>query len=125
MAYAYCKNLSDKEEGKGASYTYDNLLHLATLRAEVPCTRWVSLLPSVRYAQRDGKYTPYSATPGATPRAYPANVSVDLRVTCHVPSVDLFVEGTNLLDAERVDIGNVPLPGRWLTFGLQYQMGWR
>ncbi len=125
VAYAYCKNLSDKEEGKGASYTYDNLLHLATLRAEVPCTRWVSLLPSVRYAQRDGKYTPYSATPGATPRSYPANVSVDLRVTCHVPSVDLFVEGTNLLDAERVDIGNVPLPGRWLTFGLQYQMGWR
>ena len=124
VAYAYCKNLSDKAEGRGASYAYDNLLHLATLQAEIPCTRWVTLQPSVRYAQRDGEYTPYSPTPGATPRAYPANVSLDLRLTCHVPSVDLFVEGSNLLDAERVDIGDVPLPGRWLTFGLQYQLGW-
>ena len=121
VAYAYCKNLSEKAEGKGASYAYDNLLHLATLRAEIPCTRWVTLHSSLRYAQRDGKYTSF-ATKKET--RYPAHVSFDVRVTCHVPAVDLFVEGSNLFDAQRVDIGDVPLPGRWISCGVQYRLGW-
>jgi hypothetical protein len=37
--------------------------------------------------------------------------------------VGLFVSGTNLLDAEQVDRGNVPLPGRWLMGGVSVTWG--
>lgn len=121
MAYAYCKHLNTDDAQRGSSYALDNLVHLLTLRAEIPCTKWVSILPAVRYSKRAGFYTPI-ATGIAT--SYPDNLSLDLRTIVHLPAVELFVEASNLLDAKRVDIGEVPLPGRWLSCGATYRLNW-
>ena len=121
VAYANCKHLATDGAQRGSSYALDNLLHLFTLRAVVPCTRWVSVFPSIRYAQRAGNYIS-NAT--GLPTRYPANLSVDLRAVVHLTSVEFFVEASNLLDAQRVDIGDVPLPGRWLSCGVTYRMNW-
>ena len=121
MAYAYCKHLNTDDAQRGSSYALDNLVHLLTLRAEIQCTKWVSILPAVRYSKRAGFYTSI-ATGIAT--SYPDNLSLDLRTIVHLPAVELFVEASNLLDAKRVDIGEVPLPGRWLSCGATYRLNW-
>ena len=121
LAYAYCKHLNAKNTQRGSSYALDNLLHLFTFRAEIPCTRWVSFFPALRYSKRAGVYTSFETGMATN---YPDNLSIDLRATAHLPAVEFFVEALNLLDAKRVDIGDVPLPGRWLSCGVTYRMNW-
>ncbi len=121
LSYAYCKHLHKDKGERGTSYALDNLEHLLTARAEIPVTKWVTFHPALRYSRRHGKYTPFNTT---TAIPYPDNLSLDLRGTLHLSQVDLYAEVTNMLDAQRVDIGDVPLPGRWISIGAQYQMNW-
>lgn len=121
IAYAYSQHLDKQKESRAASYALDNLKHLLTLRAAIPCTHWITFTPALRYAQRAGSYPDLTAK---QPIAYPANICIDLRTSLHIAAFDFFLEANNLLDAQRIDLGNVPLPGRWLLGGMQYNINW-
>jgi phage baseplate assembly protein gpV len=54
---------------------------------------------------------------------YPSPLRIDLRIDRTFGTVTLHVGCTNVLDAEQVDRGNVPLPGRWFTGGVRVE--WR
>ncbi len=54
---------------------------------------------------------------------YPSPLRIDLRIDRTFGPVTLHVGCTNVLDAEQVDRGNVPLPGRWFTGGVRVE--WR
>jgi outer membrane receptor protein involved in Fe transport len=47
--------------------------------------------------------------------------TVDLRASYRLGELLLFADGMNLLNARVMDHGNLPLPGRWLKFGLRLE----
>ena len=47
--------------------------------------------------------------------------TVDLRASYRLGDLLLFADGMNLLNARVMDHGNLPLPGRWLKFGLRLE----
>jgi iron complex outermembrane receptor protein len=46
-------------------------------------------------------------------------VLLGARLTRPVGRVDVFVEGSNLLDETYREIGGVPMPGRWISAGIR------
>lgn len=46
---------------------------------------------------------------------------VDARVRYNLPHWSLYVDGQNLTDKTYVEAGAVPLPGRWLSVGVQFR----
>jgi iron complex outermembrane receptor protein len=68
------------------------------------------------YAQnrRGGFFKPGSTS--ETPFGW--NMSADVRISYTIKKTSLFLEGTNLLNNNLTDIGNVILPGRWIKGGL-------
>jgi iron complex outermembrane receptor protein len=68
------------------------------------------------YAQnrRGGFFKPGSTS--ETPFGW--NMSADVRMSYTIKKTSLFLEGTNLLNNNLTDIGNVILPGRWIKGGL-------
>lgn len=101
-------------------YVLDHLRHTAVLWADVDLGKGFRLKPELSWRERVGTYVRFS---DGSEQAYPDPLRVDLRVEWTRKTLTLFASGYNLLDAEQMDRGNVPLPGRWLTGGLQWRWG--
>ncbi len=101
-------------------YVLDHLTHNTVLwwRQELPAG--LAVQANVTWKERFGSYVRFSD--GAL-TAYPSVVRADLRVEWTRGRLTLFGSAYNLLDAEQVDRANVPLPGRWISGGLQLR--WR
>jgi len=68
------------------------------------------------HQKRRGGYIP----PGSTQEIpFKAVQSADLRVSVLMKKLSLHMEARNILNAKVMDIGNVTLPGRWLSAGIK------
>lgn len=47
---------------------------------------------------------------------------VDARVQYERPSYSIYFDGSNLLNAEYIEAGAVPMPGAWYTFGTRFSL---
>jgi vitamin B12 transporter len=103
-------------------YVLDHLEHNAVLWWQQRIGRAWHLHTSANWRTRSGTYARF-ADGAAMP--YPAPLRLDMRLQWQKGAFTLFVGGTNLLDAEQIDRGNILLPGRWMTGGAQVQWGQR
>jgi vitamin B12 transporter len=53
--------------------------------------------------------------------SYKDYILIDVRIGKQWKGWTCFVDGTNLLNVVYVEVGAVPLPGRWMNIGLQYK----
>lgn len=97
---------SDKEtKGFDSKYLLDHLRHQFLMQIKHPLVFRLLSSWKLRYEQR------------------PTDEGVfllDARIFGRYGRVELFVEGTNLLDASYTEVGGVSMPGRWLTTGLEF-----
>lgn len=119
LLYAY-QDADRTEFPYRSLYVLDHLRHTAVLWAEAPIGASFRLIPTISWRQRTGTYIQYAD--GAV-LPYPDPLRVDLRLEWTKDRFTLFAGVYNLLDEEQMDRGNVPLPGRWLSAGLQYRWG--
>jgi iron complex outermembrane receptor protein len=73
-----------------------------------------------QYRKRNGSFIPYNQESGAwlSPEDYKSIYLLGLRLSYFKKAFKIFVEGSNLFDANYQDIENVELPGRWLKAGV-------
>lgn len=103
-------------------------LHYTGLDVEAPALNLLSkyVLEFARHSVGISAATPIGAGVRAAVNADFRNradgqeyLLVGARVSRAFGSVDVFVEGSNLLDESYREIAGVPMPGRWLSVGLQ------
>jgi vitamin B12 transporter len=119
LQYAY--QWADQQDFPFTSlYVLDHLEHNLVLWWQHQLGAGFQGRMNATWRTRNGSYVRFSdglATP------YPQPLRLDLRVDKRLGAVGLYAAVTNLLDAEQVDRGNVPLPGRWLMGGLVLHWG--
>lgn len=95
-------------------YVLDQLRHNLVVWAQHRFGHGILVRTDLGWRERYGTYD--RATDSAA-TVYPSPLRIDMRVEKAFRRVTLFASGYNLLDAEQMDRGNVPLPGRWLGGG--------
>jgi iron complex outermembrane receptor protein len=119
LMYAY--QWADQQEFPFTSlYVLDYLTHNVVGWWQQELVAGFSARVNATWRTRNGNYVRFD---DGTTVEYPDPLRIDLRVDWKKGPVGLFVSGTNLLDAEQVDRGNVPLPGRWLMGGVSVTWG--
>jgi vitamin B12 transporter len=115
FGYSYYFGNEADEPGFESLYVLDYLRHKATARAQFSLVGdKLSISPAFSLQKRNGDYT--QADGNLT--EYPTILLVNLRVTYQLhTSTQVYVYGTNLLNQEYVDRGNVKLPGAWIWAG--------
>jgi len=98
-------------------YVLDQLRHNLVAWAQHRLDHGFLVRGDLSWRERAGSYT--SAVDG-TATNYPTPLRIDARVEKAFKRVTLFATGTNLLDVEQMDRGNVILPGRWWGGGASF-----
>lgn len=115
LLYAY--QWADQHAFHFASlYVLDHLTHNAVLWWNQQLPNGFSAQANITWKQRYGSYVRFSDGVRA---AYPDPVRIDLRAEWKRGPITFFASAYNLLGAYQVDRGNILLPGRWITGGLQ------
>lgn len=99
-------------------YVLDHLTHNAVLWWHQPLPKGFSLHASLTWKQRVGNYR---ALDDGALLPYPDPLRADLRAEWKYRRAVIFASAYNLLDTEQMDRGNVPLPGRWISAGVQLE----
>lgn len=74
------------------------------------------------YQDRNGSYTEYDPQGQGQEVEYAPFTTVDLRVSYSWKSLYFYGEGSNIFDVQYHDIGNIPMPGRWLRAGVRMNL---
>lgn len=115
LLYAY--QWADQHDFNFTSlYVLDHLTHNAVIWWHQTLPNGFSAQANLTWKKRNGQYARFMD--GALV-AYPDPVRLDLRAEWTHRFITLFASAYNLLDAEQMDRANVPLPGRWISGGLQ------
>lgn len=101
-------------------YVLDHLTHNAVAWWQQRIYKNLRAQVNLSWRKRMGSYV--QAETGLA-MAYPDPLRVDLRVDYDFGRITLFASAYNLLDADQVDRGNVQLPGRWVSGGVQVHWG--
>lgn len=120
VGYAYCYLYAPKAEELVSSYTFDNIRHQAWLHVVTPLWDVVTLSTTFRFGQRVGSYLAY---PSGESTQYPPQFALDMKLEKNWKGYSFFVGVTNVLNAQYVDFGGVPLPGIWCMGGIAYRWG--
>lgn len=115
LLYAY--QWADQHPFNFASlYVLDHLTHNAVFWWNQALPKGFSVQANLTWKQRHGTYARFSDGQLVD---YPAPLRIDLKVEWTHRAITLFASAYNLLDAEQMDRGNIALPGRWISGGLQ------
>ena len=126
LSYCHIGQNKDLADGVQSAYALEYLRH--KLVARVQLNIWSSLFLdlSVRWQDREGRYERYeagSATGTFVP--YQPCTFLDAQLSWNADCWRVFAQGTNLLNQQRYDHGNIPLPGIWLRLGASYTFRWK
>jgi len=106
LSYSYLD--SDKDAGPYTSkYSLDYLRQQFILKIN---HRWfynIKQYWQLRYEERSGKQT---------------NILVDARLYFNFKNLEFFMEATNLFNTKYVQMGFIPMPGRWIMAGLNFRL---
>ena len=115
--YAYL-NISKKSEEYISAYVLDYLKHKLVTGVTIPFHRKADLVIMSVFQDRAGTYTD-TATGGEIP--YDPFILVDAGLSVRIIDDMIFsVDISNLFNTGYADIGNVPVPGRWIKAGLNF-----
>ena len=121
LSYTFT-HLTKVSQEVNSRYLLDNLKHkvVATTSLHIYKRFFITLKSS--YQKRNGTYLSYETTTGlSSEQPYKSFVLLDAKLAYSVWRIWFFVEATNLLDAQYMDIGNVIQPGRWMMVGFEFR----
>lgn len=118
-SYVNCDTASNRFE---SNYALDFLSHNLTVNLQQSLGKQFSVNWVVRFQDRRGGYLKPDETQET---GYPAIVMLDARLLYRTRRVETFVDFSNLFNAQYVDFGNVPQPGRWMRAGIAVAVGGR
>ncbi len=124
MGYYY--NHQKKESpGMISHYVLDNLRHKLVVSLTQPLTKNISVDLRGILKDRDGTFSRFEkGTPvGEVP--YQTYFLLDGKIFYAAQNLQVFVSGSNLLDREYFDLGNVIQPGRWVKAGISYRFNFQ
>ena len=95
-------------------YVMDYLRHKAVLQCEHRLFSGISAFWNFNLSDRQGRYQDFK-----TGLEVPYNVFLiaDLKIMYRYRSAFFYIQANNLFNTPNFDLGNVPLPGRWLIIG--------
>ncbi|MCK4991822.1 MAG: TonB-dependent receptor, partial [Bacteroidales bacterium] len=80
----------------------------------------LTLSVRLNFQDRNGSFLKYNTGSGqSTEQLYEPFLLIDTKLTYSFRKFQIFLEATNLLDADYYDIGNVIQPGRWTIVGIE------
>lgn len=105
-----------------SNYVLDNLKHKFVLSLDHKIWRNLQASWNFRFQDRNGTYAKYENTEYVGEADYEAFWLTDVKVYWKADKLQLSGSVSNLFDKQYVDLGNVFQPGRWISFGLRYQI---
>lgn len=116
-SYVNCDTASNQFE---SNYALDFLSHNLSVSLLQSLGKRFSINWIARFQDRRGGYLKPGST---TETSYPAIVTLDTRLRYRTKRLETFVDLSNLFNAQYVDFGNVPQPGRWMRVGVAVAVG--
>ena len=101
-------------------YLLDNLRHKVVMVTNMAMIKNLTLSVRLNFQDRNGSFLKYNTGSGqSTEQLYEPFLLIDTKLTYSFRKFHIFLEATNLLDADYYDIGNVIQPGRWTIVGIE------
>ncbi|MBR1932280.1 MAG: TonB-dependent receptor [Prevotella sp.] len=117
LSYSYIDQDKVAEDHIVSQYALEYLKHKLLANLDLHLYKKLDLGLHLRWQDRVGTYTTFQNEV----REYRPFALMDARLSWTEPRYSLYAEANNVFDnRDYVDYGNVPQPGRWLTFGLRY-----
>ena len=90
----------------------------------MPIARCISVSATLRWQQREGTYALWDNDGKEFQQPYGSHLLLDAKLTIASGRLLFFIQGNNLGNFIYYDHGGVPLPGRWITTGIEYSVAW-
>jgi iron complex outermembrane receptor protein len=95
----------------------DYLKHKAGIQLSHKISTHSGAVWCVSWQDRSGSFMDYQS---GTQREYPSFLIADLRFNYHIKRLIIYTEASNIFNTPYFDLGNVPLPGRWIKAGINF-----
>lgn len=100
-------------------YAMDYLQQNFSLNIDEHIYKNIGISSSISWQKRSGTYSKYDAiTKTEMESIYPEVLLLDTRLYWKKRNSSIFIEASNLLDKQYIDIGNIIQPGRWFKVGV-------
>ncbi len=123
LNYAYTQ--LDKNSGNYISkYALDYLIHNFNISIQHNVYKKIKASWQLQYRKRNGSYIPYDSEQGQwlSPENYKDIYLLNAKLFYSNQKLNIFAEGSNLLNLKYQDIENVELPGIWLKAGISLKL---
>lgn len=125
LSAGYALLRADKnDQGLTSLYVLDQLGHKVNLGLRMPIARCISVSATLRWQQREGTYALWDNDGKEFQQPYGSHLLLDAKLTIASGRLLFFIQGNNLGNFIYYDHGGVPLPGRWITTGIEYSVAW-
>lgn len=119
----YSYNKLDKSQSDYLSnYALDNLKHKFVFSVDQKIWKNLQASWNFRFQDRNGTYADFEDTQYVGEANYESFWLTDLKVYWKTDRLQLSASVSNLFDQQYVDLGNIQQPGRWISFGVNYQI---
>jgi len=123
LGISYSYNQLDKGRSDYLSnYALDNLKHKLVFDLDHSVCKNIYASWKFRFQDRNGSYSLFEDTEYVGETSYEPFWLTDAKVYYQKEPVQIYCMVSNLFDKTYVDLGNIAQPGRWISFGLRYQM---
>lgn len=119
--YAY-NSLNKAQSNFLSNYVLDNLKHKLVLSVDHQIWKNLQASWNFRFQDRNGSYAQFEDKAYVGEADYESFWLTDLKVYWKTERLQLSCSVANLFDQQYVDLGNIAQPGRWISFGLNYQI---
>lgn len=116
--YAWLYQKKNKEE-LISYYVLDYLNHKTTLSVQLALFRHFIFNAGFSLRERNGTYTSY---PDGIEKKYGIISQTDVRLAWQNSRVCVYADANNLFDEKYYDLGNIEMPGRWMSTGIQLNL---
>lgn len=107
ISYTYLDPSRETDANKISRYAVESLRNQLTGNLSLGMPNGLSLTLGARYAKRI---------------TYKDYTTVDARLAFERSRYNVYVDSANLTDAQYVEAGAVPMPGRWYTLGMRFRI---
>lgn len=116
-------NISKSTGEFNSYYALDNLKHKLGISISHNVMKRLTANWNISYQDRNGSYGKWDdATRTSTEAPYKAFGLVDAKLIYAHKFATIFVECSNILDADYIDLGNIEQPGRWFKAGFEIKL---
>lgn len=119
--YAY-NNIEKGESDYFSNYVLDNLKHKLVISLDHAIYKKLGASWKFRYQKRNGSYSQFEDAQLVGEADYEPFWLTDLKVYYRTKAAQVYFTASNLFDQSYIDMGNIHQPGRWLSFGVRYQL---